>query len=195
MIPSHRCQRLLLLILISAVGESACAATFQVGPGRAWTALQPLFDAVDLQPGDVVEVDGNVTYPGNVILRDADGGAVGTDGGAVGNPVTIRGLRVNGQRPILLGGTNTIEFRLANHVVFEGFEVVGSVADNTFRCIYHHSHDVLIRDVLVRDCPRHGILGADQDSGSLTIEYSEIRNAGSGQFNHAIYMATWRPTS
>ncbi|HRD74264.1 MAG TPA: hypothetical protein PK216_14730 [Aquimonas sp.] len=183
MIPSHRCQRLLLLILISAVGESACAATFQVGPGRAWTALQPLFDAVDLQPGDVVEVDGNVTYPGNVILRDADGGAVG-------NPVTIRGLRVNGQRPILLGGTNTIEFRLANHVVFEGFEVVGSVADNTFRCIYHHSHDVLIRDVLVRDCPRHGILGADQDSGSLTIEYSEIRNAGSGQFNHAIYMAT-----
>lgn len=162
---------------------SAQAATYQVGPGRTWTQLQPLFDAVDLEPGDIVEVDGGTTYAGNVILRAADGGAPG-------NPVTIRGLRVNGQRPILLGGTNTIEFRLANHVVFEGFEVVGSVADNTFRCIYHHSHDVLIRDVLVRDCPRHGILGADTDSGSLTVEFSEIRNAGSNQFNHAIYMAT-----
>jgi hypothetical protein len=159
------------------------AATYQVGPGRTYTQLQPLFDAIDLQPGDVVEVDGNATYAGNVILREADGGAPG-------NPVVLRGIRINGQRPILLGGTNTIEFRLANHVVFEGFEVVGSVADNTFRCIYHHSHDVLIRDVLVRDCPRHGILGADNDSGSLTVEYSEIRNAGSGQFNHPIYMAT-----
>jgi hypothetical protein len=159
------------------------AATYQVGPGRTWTQLQPLFDAVDLGPGDVVEVDGGFTYAGGVILREADGGAAG-------NPVTIRGLRVNGQRPILLGGANTIEFRLANHVVFESFEVVGSVADNTFRCIYHHSHDVVIRDVLVRDCPRHGILGADNDSGSLTIEFSEIRNAGSNQFNHAIYMAT-----
>jgi hypothetical protein len=159
------------------------AATYQVGPGRTYTQLQPLFDAVDLEPGDIVEVDGNTTYNGNIILREADGGAPG-------NPVTLRGIRINGQRPILLGGTNTIEFRLANHVVFEGFEVVGSVADNTFRCIYHHSHDVLIRDVLVRDCPRHGILGADNDSGSLTVEYSEIRNAGSAQFNHAIYMAT-----
>lgn len=173
-----RCLPLLLLAC-----ASTHAATYQVGPGRTWTQLQPLFDAVDLQPGDLVEVDGGVTYSGNIILREADGGAPG-------NPVTLRGLRVNGQRPILQGGTNTIEFRLANHVVFEGFEVVGSVADNTFRCVYHHSHDVLIRDVLVRDCPRHGILGADNDSGSLTIEFSEIRNAGSNQFNHAIYMAT-----
>jgi hypothetical protein len=174
---------LLTLIFAGTLAEAAHADTFQVGPGRTWTALQPLFDAVDLEPGDVVEVDGNVTYPGGVILRD-------TDSGAPGNPVTLRGVRVNGQRPILLGGTNTIEFRLANHVVFESFEVVGSVADNTFRCVYHHSHDVLIRDVLIRDCPRHGLLGADQDSGSLTVEFSEIRNAGSAQFNHAIYMAT-----
>jgi hypothetical protein len=142
---------LLTLIFAGTLAEAAHADTFQVGPGRTWTALQPLFDAVDLEPGDVVEVDGNVTYPGGVILRD-------TDSGAPGNPVTLRGVRVNGQRPILLGGTNTIEFRLANHVVFESFEVVGSVADNTFRCVYHHSHDVLIRDVLIRDCPRHGLL-------------------------------------
>jgi hypothetical protein len=174
---------LMLASTLLAVAPALQAATYHVGPGRQYTQLQPLLDAVDLGPGDVVEVDGGVTYPGDVILRQADGGAAG-------NPVVLLGLRSNGQRPILQGGINTIEFRLANHVVFEGFEVVGSVADDTFRCIYHHSHDVVIRDVLVRDCPRHGILGADNDSGSLTVEYSEIRNAGRGGREHAIYMAT-----
>lgn len=162
----------------------ACATTYQVGPTRASTSLNALFAAVDLGPGDIVEVDGNVTYAGDIVMPSADGGAPG-------NPVTLRGIRVNGLRPRLNGGTNTIEFRLADHVVFEGFEVTGTVTPtNTFRCIYHHSDDLVIRDVVVHDCPRHGILGADQDSGSLTVEYSEIYNAGSGGSNHAIYMAT-----
>jgi hypothetical protein len=34
------------------------------------------------------------------------------------------------------------------------------------------------------------VLGSDQDSGSLTIEYSELWNAGSGGGNHLVYMAT-----
>src|SRR5688572_20735155 len=105
----------------------------------------------------------------------------------------LRGMKNgSGQRPHLRGGTNTIEFRLANHVVFEGFEVsgTGDSASGTFRCVYHHSHDVVIRDAYIHDCPRHGVLGADNDSGSLTIEYSEIFNAGSNGGNHAVYMAT-----
>ena len=164
---------------------SVHAATYQVGPTRPRATLNALFAAVDLGPGDVVEVDGNVTYGGDIVMPAADGGAAG-------NPVTLRGIRVNGQRPHLRGGTNTIEFRLADHVVFEGFEVsgTGDTLTGTFRCIYHHSHDLLIRDAYVHDCPRHGILGADNDSGSLTVEYSEIANAGSNGGNHAIYMAT-----
>jgi hypothetical protein len=164
------------------------AATYGVGPGAQFPTLQAAFDAVDLGPGDVVEVTGGVTYdvgmPG-IIMRDADSGAPG-------NPVVLRGIRVGGQRPVLRGGFNTIEFRSSNHVVFEGFEVTGTgdMLGGTFRCIYHHAHEITIRDVLVRDCPRHGILGADTDSGSLTVEHSEIRNAGSNQGNHAIYMAT-----
>jgi hypothetical protein len=168
----------------------AQAATYLVGPTRPHASLNALFDdpSIDLNGGDVVLVDqGN--YGGNIILRSADGGSPG-------NPLTIRGVRtVNGGevvRPILQGGTNTIEFRLANHIVFESFEVAGTgdTLTGTFRCIYHHSHDVVLRDVLVRDCPRHGVLGADTDSGSLTIEYSEIRNAGSNDGNHAVYMST-----
>jgi hypothetical protein len=167
---------------------SAAAATYNVGPTRTHTNLNALFAAVDLAGGDVVEVDGGVIYdvgvPG-VVMPEADGGAPG-------NPVILRGIRVGGQRPHLRGGTNTIEFRLSNHVVFEGFEVsgTGNTSTGTFRCVYHHSHDLVIRDAYIHDCPRHGILGADQDSGSLLVEYSEVFNAGSNQGNHAIYMST-----
>lgn len=166
----------------------AAAATYTVGSGGQYASLQAAFNAVDLGPGDIVEVAGGVTYdvgsPGIVMGAG--------DSGAPGNPVVVRGIRVGGQRPILRGGFNTIEFRSSNHVRFEGFEVTGTgdTLTGTFRCIYHHAHEVTLRDVLVRDCPRHGILGGDQDTGSLTIEYSEVRNAGSNVGNHAIYMAT-----
>jgi hypothetical protein len=163
--------------------SSAIAATYQVGPTRPNTTLTQLFGSVDLGPGDIVEVDGDVDYPGDIVMPQADGGAAG-------NPVILRGIRVNGQRPRLVGGENTIEFRLSDHVVFESFEVIGSQAANTFRCVYHHAHDIVIRDAYIHDCPRHGILGADNDSGSLTIEYSEVSNAGSNLSHHAIYMAT-----
>lgn len=185
--PHHITALCGLLVLASSC--QLFAATYLVGPTRPHSSLNALFDdpAIDLNGGDLVLVDGGVSYGGNVILR-AD------DGGAPSNPVTIRGIRggPNSTRPLLQGGTNTIEFRLANHVVFEGFEVAGTgnTSTGTFRCIYHHSHDLVVRDVLIRDCPRHGVLGADTDSGSLTIEYSEIRNAGSNGVNHAIYMST-----
>ncbi|MCB1568421.1 MAG: hypothetical protein KDI69_06350 [Xanthomonadales bacterium] len=113
------------------------------------------------------------------------------DGGAVGNPVTLRGIKAGGQRPIIQGGANSIEFRLVENVVFEGFEIVGTTAPTrTFRCLYHHGHNLLVRDAKIHACPDHGVLGADQDSGSLTIEYSEIYDGGSGDTRHVIYMAT-----
>ena len=174
-----------LLLMVAAAAE---AATYQVGPTRPHANLTALFNAVNLGPGDLVEVDGNVIYdvgtPGVIMPTE--------DGGAAGNPVTLRGIRVNNLRPHLRGGTNTIEFQMSDHVVFEGFEVsgTGNITSGTFRCIYHHAHDVVIRDAYIHDCPRHGILGADNDSGSLLVEYSEVFNAGSNRGNHAIYMAT-----
>jgi hypothetical protein len=160
----------------------AGAATYTVGPTGSHPNLNALFAAVNLEPGDVVEVSSNGgTYAGGIIMPAGDSGAPG-------NPVTLRG--VGDPRPHLSGGFNTIEFRSSNHVVMERFEISGSVADNTFRCVYHHAHDIVLRNVLVRDCPRHGVLGGDQDTGSLTIEYSELRNAGSGGGNHLVYMAT-----
>src|SRR6185503_15326989 len=140
------------------------ATTYQVGPSRTYKTLGAV--ASMLNPGDVVEVDGNATYAGGIVLGRA---------GAAGNPITVRGIRVNGQRPVLSGGTNTIEIQ-GDHYVLEGFDVT----QGSFRCVYHHSDDVTMRDLVVHDCPAHGLLGADQDSGSLTLEYSEFYGSGNG---------------
>lgn len=164
-----------LFAVVACFGGSAYATTYQVGPGRAFTTLQGV--APMLAPGDVVEVDGNATYPGGVVF---------TQPGTSANKITIRGIRINGARPIISGGTNTVEFRLSNHYVFEGFDVTGG----SFRGIYHHAHDITIRDTVVHDCPAHGILGADTDSGSLTLEYVEVYHCGNGTGQHPIYMAT-----
>ena len=94
-------KRLIFTLFIVAVCvSSASAVTYQVGPSRTYHTLQNV--AGLLNPGDLVEVDGNATYPGDIIL---------TRPGTVVNKITIRGIRVNGLRPVLSGGTNTIEFR------------------------------------------------------------------------------------
>ena len=178
-------RRTMLVALLWAVWPVLHAATWQVGPTRAYLTLDQLLDAEDLEPGDLVEIDGDVVYPGGVIIEAADGGSPG-------NPVTFRGIRVNGQRPHFFGGANNTLENQANHVVFESFEISGEGDPDTGtrRCFFHHSHDVVLRDFHVHDCPRQGILGADQDSGSLTIEYSEVTNIGGDSRDHAIYMAT-----
>lgn len=171
----------ILLIILGAV--TVFGADYQVGPGRTYTTLQSV--APLLQPGDVVEVDGDVTYPGDVTF---------TEPGEADNKITIRGIRVNGNRPVISGGTNTVQFQTpwpytgpgGDHYVFEGFEVTGG----SNRGIYHQADDLTIRDVVVRDCPAQGILGADQGSGSLLMEYVEVYHCGEGDRRHQIYMAT-----
>jgi hypothetical protein len=105
----------------------------------------------------------------------------------------IRGLLIGGNRPVISGGSDGVHFRTdypyagpgADHYTFEGFEVTGA----TNRGIFHQSKDLILRDVVVHHC-QHGILGADQGSGSCLLEYSEVYACGSGQTYHQIYMAT-----
>ncbi|MDH5833934.1 hypothetical protein [Luteimonas kalidii] len=158
---------------------TAFSATYTVGPsGRQYSQLSTMVNAVDLAPGDVVLVDGGATYSGNIVVGS-------NDRGAAGNPVTFRWNRaVGATRPVLSGGSHTIKFQQSNHVVFEGFDVRGGSSS----CIFSEAHDVTVRDAIVRDCPSHGILGADNNSGSFTLEYSEIRDSGSGSQRHPIYM-------
>lgn len=164
-------------LLLAPAG--AMAATYTVGPsGRQYTQLTTLVNSVNLAPGDIVLVDGNATYSGGIIVGD-------DDAGTAASPITIRWTRAAGQtRPLLQGGSNTIKFEHSHFVVFEGFDVTGG----SFACVFNEANGVVVRDALIRDCPSHGILGADQNSGSFTLEYSEVRRAGSGTTRHSLYM-------
>src|SRR5512142_2475585 len=107
--------------LVAAFAYAACssvawAATYEVGPGKTYATIQETLDLI--KPGDVVEVQGNRTYPGDLWFREGQQGTATA-------PVTIRGIPIDGKRPIIQGiGTeqwhDMIVFLNANHFVFEG---------------------------------------------------------------------------
>jgi hypothetical protein len=124
-----------------------------------------------------VEVAGDATYPGNVTL---------TKSGTAEHPITIRGLRRNGRRPIISGGEIGVHFAEANYYVLEGFEIERASA----RGIRHRGAFNVIRDTYVHDCPDQGILGSDTMSGSLTLEHVEVARCGGPPGGHQIYVST-----
>jgi chitodextrinase len=154
-------------------GGGASGTTYLVGPARAYASIGDV-DAL-LEPGDLVLVDGDCSYAGGITFSNA---------GDPAQPITIRGVKVNGHRPVIEGGRNVVEFN-QNNYVFEGFEI----RDAEFRGLYHHADNVTIRDCVVHDCP-HGILGADQGSGDLTLEYCEVYACGEGDGRHQLYIST-----
>jgi hypothetical protein len=154
-------------------GGSPSGDTYFVGPSRTYTSIQQVQS--HLGPGDLVLVDGDEVYAGGITFSHA---------GTPAEPITIRGVKANGVRPAIEGGTNVVEFN-ENNYVFEGFEIRGA----GFRGLFHHADNIVIRDCVVHACP-HGILGADQGSGSITIEYCEVYGCGEGDGRHQIYMAT-----
>lgn len=173
-------------LLAASVGWTplASAATLSVGPGAKYTKIA---DAVaDAKPGDVVEVQGDATYAGTILLKN---------GGTPGNPITVRGIPVNGKRPVLKGigpgkWDNMVVLLNGNHFVFESFEVVGA-GNSTDYCIVHKADDVLLRDLVVHNCLHQGgLVSTDDESGSLTLEYSEFYHNGGGETSHQLYMAT-----
>ncbi|MBC8163943.1 MAG: hypothetical protein H7Z42_22265 [Roseiflexaceae bacterium] len=174
-----------LLPWFAAPPTALAATTYEVGPGKTYAKLSDVADS--LKPGDTVLVASNGTsaYLDAVVFREP---------GSASAPITIRGVRnTSGQRPILSsGGATTVEFN-ADHYVFEGFEATGNGGNG--KVLYHHADAITIRDTLVRDCPNHGILGADEDSGSLTLDRVEVRNCGNGEQKHSIYIATDKPSA
>ncbi len=167
-------------------GASAEAATFRVGPGEQYSNIDDsLLNQV--APGDVIEVMGDNTYPGTWWFDPENGGTAE-------KPVTVRGVPVNGKLPVVQGvGSGEWEdfvvLFYANHFVFENFEVIGD-GDENHSCLVNKADQVTVRNVVVHGCGRHGLLGADDESGSLTVEYSEFYANGGGLYYHQIYAAT-----
>lgn len=167
---------------VSDLSDQASATTeagstldnvYHVGPGRTYTTIPQV--APLLQPGDLVLVDGGHVYAGGFTFS-----VHGTEA----EPITIRGVSEGGARPVIEGGRDVVEFNM-NHYIFEGFEIRNS----TFRGLFHHADGITIRDCVVHHCP-HGILGADQGSGSLLLEYTEIHHCGESDGRHQVYMST-----
>jgi hypothetical protein len=172
--------RLLLasLVFLANGPVSAGGTVYQVGPTRPIQTLQAV--APLLAPGDVVELDGNATYPGGVLFQNH---------GMPGLQIVIRGVRVNGNRPRIHGGGDGIKLDADNYIL-EGLEITGDAAVPTNRCLFLQGNGITVRDVVVHDCPRHGILAADGESGDATLEHVEVHHCGSGTQYHQIYMAT-----
>jgi hypothetical protein len=130
-----------------------------------------------LAAGDLVEVyEQSSPYAGGINFSKS---------GTKASPITVRGIRTNGARPVISGGDNTVQFD-GSHYVFEGFDV----KSGNVRNIFHHADDISIKDSVIHDCVGHGILGADEDSGSLTLDHVEVYGCGNGTTKHPIYMAT-----
>jgi hypothetical protein len=158
------------------------ATTYQVGPGRQYKTLQEV--TLLLLPGDLVTVDGGVTYPGGVTLSGS-----GQPGRGV---ITLRGIRVNGTRPGLFGIAaqgGTVLRVLGSHYVIEGFDMTTGGDLRATRCFYNVGDDVTLRDSVVHDCQCTGVSGADA-SGSLTLDHVEVCRCGNGLFAHQIYVGS-----
>jgi hypothetical protein len=155
------------------VGKRAWGETLEVGPNKRFSSIEQALN--EASAGDLVLVYGGPSYSELTIKR----------GGTGEKPITIRGVRTNGQRPKIAGGANTIHVQ-ANHIIIEGFDISGGSA----RCIFHHGHDLTISDSVVHDCANHGILGADEDSGSLLLDRVELYACGNSTNKHPIYIAT-----
>jgi len=166
-------MRVLVAATLLLFSTAAYATTYQVGPTRTMTQITQAMASAG--PGDVVQVDGNATY---AAVR-------WTKSGTAAQPIRIVGVAASGMRPRIQGGANTVEIE-ADYVVMEGFDISGGSSRGFFQ---HGDHNTL-RDSVVHDCPKQGILGADQDSGTFLLEYVEVHHCGGGTGDHQIYMAT-----
>jgi hypothetical protein len=169
--------RALAAALLLAAAPAVAGNVYDVGPGQPFANLQAVEDL--LGPGDLVLVQGNATYPGGVLFQNH---------GSAAEKITIRGVRVNGLRPVVSGGADGIKLD-ADHYVVESIEVTGNASLPTNRCLFLQGNDIVVRDTAVHDCPRHGILGADQDTGDVTLEHVEVYENGSGTQYHQVYMS------
>ncbi len=188
MLSAHRAGRKLRQCLlwwgaavVLVVVYPANAATYQVGPARTYTNLQAI--APSLRPGDVVQVDGNATYPGNTTFYNS---------GTATQPITLLGIPVNGQRPVISGvnglsGGAVFSLR-ADYYVVEGFDITGGGDTNTARGFYNTGNSNLLQDSVVHDCTNGTGISGETNSGSLTLHNVEVYHCGAGTNAHQIYV-------
>lgn len=164
------------LILAAPVAQ---AETYRVGPGEEYATISEV--AERLEPGDVVEVTGDITDTVDL-----------TKHGRHDAPITVRGVtRVeNGRiiRPRMTRSrSNYIMACTGDWVVVSGLEFDGSPNEMITRItgLHHGSSNLVIRNCLFRNCARKAIQGSPV-AGSITIEFCEFEGNGSGTKYHSV---------
>lgn len=180
---------------------------YKVGPTHKYKKVQDVLAL--LQPGDTVEVDGDATYPAPIFVDPEYDGTKD-------KPITIEGISINGNRPIIktLNATNMIEIGADNYI-FDNFEVIGNLNEvlakysgvtyknimeqssgvrkeisnkTVYRGIFHKADNLVVSNCIIHDA-RMGILGADEGSGSITVEYCDIYHNGTNSGQHNLYLS------
>ena len=180
---------------------------YSVGPTHKFKKVQDVVAL--LGPGDIVEVDGDAVYPAPIFI---DRQFAGTKD----KPITLKGITLNGKKPEIkaVNPLIMVEFH-ANHYVFDNFEVSGNLGDvlakypgveytnlmdqvrplqneitnkTVYRGILHKSDDLVIRNSIIHDAVQ-GILGHDEDSGSILVEYNEVYHNGVRNGHHNLYLS------
>ena len=134
-----------------------------------------------LNPGDVVEVDSNATYAAVRLTRD----------GSARQPIVIRGTAGGAARPVIDAGGGPDALRMdASHYRVEDLVI----ANATVRCVFLHGTGLTLRRVVVHTCREQGILGADADSGDITLAEVEVYGVGNAAnpngSHHPIYITS-----
>lgn len=181
-------SRLAVVLLLAAPARAA--TTYAVGPSRMHRSPCALVAAVTLQPGDIVEVDPGV-YDDACQLRDS---------GAVGSPITLRGVP-GAARPVFdatgldLSGAGSVpravfQFTGGSHWQVQHLELKNarntSLNGAAFR-LTAGALDVLIDDVVVHDCQDGFMMDGP---ATLTVQNSDVFHNGAGDgYSHNFYVA------
>ena len=182
--------------------------TYRVGPTHVFQKVQDVILMV--RPGDVVEIEGDQEYPAPLHFVAANGMVEGT----VEQPITFKGISVNGKRPVIrsAGAVNVVDMGASNITLdnlditghlYRAMAVRGFTDPKAFAEAYPGRGDsenklsfrgVFLSDGenhVIRNCVVHGNYHGIQAShriGNVTIEYSDIYLNGSDPYGHNIYL-------
>lgn len=193
---------LIFLLFGASLSE---AAIYTYGPNNI-TALQAFAyngSEPKLANGDVIELlPGTYSVP---LLAESvsTGSRIGLwlkSRGAANANITIRGV-LDQPHPILNFASDlTIGLMLTDqasvrwtiqHLHLKGINDGTDSVLNTDYCFFHRAYNTVLTDVIIQSCET-GMNSHDSESGSLTIEYSEIYECGNGLYSHQLYASTER---
>ena len=154
----------------------AVGATLTVGPGKTYAVPCSAISAA--KDGDVIEIQGNNTYSGDVC-------------GVYASNLTIRGI--NGRPKIDANGRNAMGkgtwVVIGNNVVIENVEMYGAkVPDRNGAALRLEGTNFTLRSSFLHD-NENGILANAVAASNILIENSEFGRNGDGEgYTHNLYI-------